>query len=299
MTDLPPPWVIHLIGKSLRDTWKKSSLPFNRFTPCHRSSVEQFKATIMVYISNSLDDHLQVIEPAPVIKTTPPDDITQPTLADKLPYFVPRFDFIPRLKSLGKTIFIDLETTGLSTQNDRVCQISIIMINHSHDPYAVEKWSKKVCPEMDIPLAATEIHGITTEASIQHRPLSYYQNQICKYLKDALVVGFNSSKFDMPLLLADIRRKDPTFTGFSHKHQLDLAQIFWKKIPKNLETAFRYYTGGILKGAHDAEKDAMACLQMLPHILICHNLPSRRSQIPAYISMKKLNLGTGNTPIFS
>ena len=112
------------------------------------------------------------------------------------------------------------------------------------------------------------------------------------YLRNAVIVGFNIHKFDLPILNNEFKRVDPQFQGFDYKYALDLGQVFWKTNKKTLTNAYRFYTGGIMQNAHHAECDALACLEILPIMMEMHNLPNNIEEMHKLYDDKYLNYGS-------
>jgi hypothetical protein len=182
--------------------------------------LEEFKTSFMSTMSHHLEHNFQITEPTPPAVVDHHLVPTQPNLLHLLPNInwtdYSHQNYLSSLKNLGKVIFIDLETTGLNVQKDRICQISLIMINHSDkDKALVETWEKIVYPGIPIPEPATKIHGITNDYTKYCRKLENYSDTITKYLTNATVVGFNSSQFDLHLLTNEFKRFNKNFRGFN------------------------------------------------------------------------------------
>jgi len=135
--DKIPPWMTKIYIRAMAKAWERSRLPLNRNDPVSRSIVEEFKYRLICDLGNQLDDVLIINEPVPTPEPVQlrPNKPTQPVLYKALPttaWNPSRYiGDLYKLKGLGKMIFLDLETTGLNIQTDRIIQISMIMINHA------------------------------------------------------------------------------------------------------------------------------------------------------------------------
>lgn len=299
-----PKWMVNILLTTLNEVWPEAKMDNSKQYLIPRHVLEEFKGNFMSTMSQKLDKTLCIAEPPPVTHDETKDiaiknkDPIQPTLTMLLPNIkwtqYSYYNHMYSLKKLGKLVFIDLETTGLNIMNDRICQIAIILVNHSQsDGQIVEMWQKTVCPGIPISEEATKIHGIKNDYAKQCKKLSAYTDIITRYLTGATVVGFNSILFDLPLLTNEFKRIDKNFKGFRIKNHLDLAQLYWKLSKMTLSSAYRFYTGGILTNSHSAKRDALACLEILPHALKVHNLPMEDEDLTTYKREKpKLNKGS-------
>ncbi len=156
-------------------------------------------------------------------------------------------------------VFFDLETTGTNISHDRIVEISIVKV--MPDGSEIVK-TRRVNPEMPIPAEATAIHHITDD-DVKNEPTF---KQIAKSLAQLFVgcdiAGFNSNRFDIPLLDQEFQRADVDF-DFSKAHFIDVQTIFHKKEPRTLVAAYRYYCGKELEDAHSASADTMATYEVL------------------------------------
>lgn len=155
--------------------------------------------------------------------------------------------------------FIDLETTGTNLGTDRIVEIAIVKI--LSDGTRIVK-RKLVNPEMPIPKAASEIHGITDEM-VKDAPTF---RQIARELKQVLdgcdIAGYNSNRFDIPLLMEEFLRAQVDF-DMNNRKLLDVQNIFHKMEPRTLGAAYKFYCNKNLDGAHSAEVDALATYEIL------------------------------------
>jgi DNA polymerase-3 subunit epsilon len=154
---------------------------------------------------------------------------------------------------------VDLETTGVSVTQDRIVEISIIKI---HPNGKREVKTRRINPGMPIPIEASKIHGIY-DADVANEPsFKELANSIKQFLENCDLCGFNSNKFDFPILTEEFFRVGLD-VNFRDRHLVDVQQIFFKKEPRNLSAAYKFYCGKELVDAHSAEADALATMDIL------------------------------------
>lgn len=156
-------------------------------------------------------------------------------------------------------VFFDLETTGTNIVKDRIVEISYLKVFPNGKE---EIKTRRINPEMPIPPASTAIHGISDE-DVKDCPTF---KQIAKSLADQIegcdLAGFNSSRFDVPLLMEEFLRADVDI-DLSRRKFIDVQVIFHKKEPRTLEAAYRFYCDRTLEDAHSAEADTLATYEVL------------------------------------
>jgi len=157
-------------------------------------------------------------------------------------------------------IFFDLETTGISVTTDRIVQISYIKV---HPNGQEEEGNLYVNPEMHIPETSTAVHHITDEM-VQDKPtFRQLASQLERVFKGCDLAGYNSNRFDVPLLIEEFLRADVKF-DLTKVRCVDVQNIFYKKEPRTLVAAYRYYCGGRdFEGAHSADQDTRATYEVL------------------------------------
>lgn len=162
--------------------------------------------------------------------------------------------------SLKKPLCVfDLETTGLQITKDRIVQIAIIKI--------LPDGSKKdlnliVNPEMVIPQEVIDIHGITNERAAKSPTFKELAPQIISFIGDSDLAGFNSNKFDIPVLAEEFLRVNAKF-DLSQRAFIDVQNIFHKMEQRTLVAAYKFYCGKTLENAHDAMYDTIATWEVL------------------------------------
>ena len=156
-------------------------------------------------------------------------------------------------------VCFDLETTGTDPQKDRIVQIALIRVEPGG---ARRSFTTLVNPQRPIPPEASAIHGIRDEHVRSSPPFCQIRDDVEDILEGADLAGYNMVRFDLPMLEAEIRREGGRFEA-KGRRLLDAMAIFHKKEPRNLEAAVRLYCGRDLEGAHSAEVDAEATLDVL------------------------------------
>ena len=180
-------------------------------------------------------------------------------------------------------VFFDLETTGVNILTDRIVEISIVKVMPGKEDEPIVK-TRRVNPEMPIPAEATAVHHIT-DADVANEPTF---RQIAKSLADFMtgcdIAGFNSNRFDVPLLDEEFHRAGVDF-DFHRARFIDVQTIFHKQEPRNLTAAYRFYCGKDLTGAHSAHDDTMATFEVLKAQLERYpDLPSSVEELAKFSS---------------
>ena len=156
-------------------------------------------------------------------------------------------------------VFFDLETTGINITRDRIVEISVLKV---HPNGKEETKTRRINPEMPIPPESTAIHGITDE-DVKDCPTF---KQVAKSFADLLegcdMAGFNSSRFDVPLLTEEFLRAGVDFETDKKKF-VDVQIIFHRKEQRTLEAAYAFYCNKKLENAHSAEADVIATYEVL------------------------------------
>ncbi len=161
---------------------------------------------------------------------------------------------------LQKPICIfDLETTGVNTAKDRIVEMAIIRVEPDGTE-TIKTW--RVNPEMPIPIEASKIHGIY-DADVADAPtFKDISQEVFDLIHDADLAGFNSNRFDVPLLAEELLRAGIDF-DLKTNNLIDIQNIFHKMEPRNLTAAYRFYCDGDLTDAHSAEADTKATYEIL------------------------------------
>jgi len=156
-------------------------------------------------------------------------------------------------------VFFDLETTGTMINRDRIVEISVVKVEQDG---STRTTTRRINPEMPIPPSATAIHGIH-DADVADAPtFSLIAANLAKYLEGADLAGYNLLKFDIPMLQEEFKRCGVPFS-LEGRRVFDVFNIFRKLFPRNLSAAYRFFCGKELEGAHGAQADTLATLEVL------------------------------------
>jgi len=164
-----------------------------------------------------------------------------------------------KLKLERPLVFFDLETTGTNPSTDRIVEISLIKV--MPDGREIEH-SHRINPGIPIPASSTAIHHIT-DADVANEPkFSDIAAKLNKWLEGCDMAGYNSNKFDVPLLMEEFKRAGIPFDT-SGRRFVDVQNIFYAMEPRTLVAAYRFYCGKDLEGAHSATCDTHATYEVL------------------------------------
>lgn len=153
----------------------------------------------------------------------------------------------------------DLETTGLNIGSDRIVEISIYKVNPDG---SVKQKTQLINPTIPIPEQTSAIHGIT-DADVKDKPtFKELANELNQFLDNCDLAGYNSNKFDIPLLVEEFLRADIEF-DLRNRRFIDVQNIFHKMEPRTLKAAYKFYCKKELSNAHTAEADTKATYEIL------------------------------------
>jgi DNA polymerase-3 subunit epsilon len=164
-----------------------------------------------------------------------------------------------KLKIERPLCFFDLETTGINITNDRIVEIAILKL---HPDEKIEKQVWLVNPEMQIPLEVSEIHGITNDKVADAPTFKEISKIIYNFIKGCDLAGYNSDRFDIPLLMEEFLRSEIDFSTKNLK-TIDVQTIFHKMEQRNLTAALKFYCDKKLENAHSAMEDTQATFDVL------------------------------------
>ena len=155
--------------------------------------------------------------------------------------------------------FFDLETTGIEVAKDRIVEISIFKVFPNG---TTESKTWLVNPTIPIPPQTTAVHGITDEKVANEPTFKELAPQVHNMIKDSDLGGYNSDRFDIPLLAEELLRAEVDF-DMKNRVSVDVQTIFHKKEERTLSAALKFYCGTNLENAHSAEADTMATYEIL------------------------------------
>lgn len=156
-------------------------------------------------------------------------------------------------------VFFDLETTGVNILKDRIVEISYIKL--MPDGSEISR-TQRFNPGMPIPKEASDVHHITDEDVADAPVFKQFAKSLAQLFQGCDFAGFNSNRFDLPMLDEEFRRANVDF-DFSKSRFIDVQTIFHKKEPRNLSAAYRFYCDKNLENAHTAEADTRATFEIL------------------------------------
>ena len=156
-------------------------------------------------------------------------------------------------------VFFDLETTGTNIVSDRIVEISYLKIFPNGNE---ESKTFLVNPEMTIPAEVTAIHGISNEDVANSATFKEIAKNIAKDLEGCDLAGYNSARFDIPLLAEEFLRADVDI-DFTKRKMIDVQVIFHKMEQRTLSAAYKFYCNQDLENAHSAEADTKATYEVL------------------------------------
>jgi DNA polymerase-3 subunit epsilon len=164
-----------------------------------------------------------------------------------------------KLQLKNPLVFFDLETTGINVASDRIVELSYLKV---YPDQCEEAKTYRINPTIPIPEEATAIHGICNE-DVKDAPTF---NEIAKILVNSFegcdFAGYNSNKFDLPLLAEEFLRANMSFDLKKRKF-IDVQVIFYKKEQRTLSAAYQFYCKKDLTNAHSAEADTRATYEVL------------------------------------
>ncbi len=164
-----------------------------------------------------------------------------------------------QLKLKNPLVFFDLETTGINITKDRIVEISYLKVM----PDGKEECkTRRVNPQMPIPEQATAIHGIKDEDVKDCPTFKELAKSLAAQIEGCDLAGFNSNRFDIPMLAEEFLRADVNI-DLSKRKFIDVQTIFHKMEQRNLIAAYKFYCGKELTDAHSAESDTRATYEVL------------------------------------
>jgi DNA polymerase-3 subunit epsilon len=164
-----------------------------------------------------------------------------------------------QLKLKNPVVFLDLETTGIDIVKDRIVEIAILKINLDGSE---DEQVQRINPEIPISAEATRIHGITNEDVANEPVFKEVARNIAKFIEGCDLAGFNSNRFDIPMLAEEFLRADVDIDLKKRKF-IDVQAIFHKMEKRTLSAAYKFYCGKTLVDAHSAIADTRATYDVL------------------------------------
>ncbi len=153
----------------------------------------------------------------------------------------------------------DLETTGLNITQDRIVEIAVIK---AYPDGSEEHFHRRINPEMAIPNETSLIHGIYDQDIVNEPTFSEIADELVDFIGDADLAGYNSNKFDIPVLSEELLRVGNNF-DVSNRKFVDVQNIFHKMEQRTLAAAYLFYCKKNIENAHNALADTSATWEVL------------------------------------
>ena len=187
-------------------------------------------------------------------------------------------------------VFLDLETTGVNIVNDRIVEIALLKI---YPDGREEELQMRINPEIPIPDEASRIHGIYDDDIKNEPTFKEAAKNLAKFLEGCDLGGFNSNRFDIPLLAEEFLRADVDIDLKKHKF-IDVQAIFHKMEKRTLAAAYKFYCNEELVDAHSAMADVKATYEVLKSQLdryqdIPYEDVEGKKSVPIVNDMQKLS----------
>lgn len=163
------------------------------------------------------------------------------------------------LKLKRPLIFFDIESTGVDPAKDHIVEISLIKVRPNGDE---ESKTRRINPGVHIPEASTAIHGITDDDVKDCPTFPQIAKSLAAFIKGCDLAGYNSNKFDIPILVEEFMRAGVEI-DLSGKKFVDVQNIFHKMEQRTLAAAYKFYCGAEIENAHSAEADIRATYEVL------------------------------------
>lgn len=157
-------------------------------------------------------------------------------------------------------VFLDIESTGLNIVRDRIIQLALI--RYHADGSTPAELTLLMNPGIPIPPEASAVHKIT-QAEVESLPAFHdYAPEILAFIGTADLAGYNSNRFDIPLLMEEFARAGYSFDT-DGRRTIDVQRIFYRMEPRTLAAAYQFYCRKPLDNAHDALADVRATIEVL------------------------------------
>ena len=169
-------------------------------------------------------------------------------------------------------IFFDIESTGLNIPHDSIIELSFVKVfpdgTDAVKTWKIKPWDYENKCQRPIDPSASKVNGITDDMLVNCPTFYEVADEVAEWLKDSDLAGFNSAKFDLPMLAEEFERV--ALTGkkldvdLHSPKMVDVQNIYHAMEPRNLKAAYRFYCGGEdFDNAHTAEADTLATYAVL------------------------------------
>jgi DNA polymerase III subunit epsilon len=157
-------------------------------------------------------------------------------------------------------VFFDVETTGLNVIKDRILQIALIKYFPEVEK-APEELTMLINPSIPISEEAMAVHGITPKDLANKPTFAQVAQKIYDFIGNADLAGYNSNRFDIPMLMEEFHRAGFDF-DVNNRKMIDVQRIFYRMEPRTLKAAVKFYCNKNLEDAHDALEDVRATIDV-------------------------------------
>lgn len=164
------------------------------------------------------------------------------------------------LKLDRNIVFFDIESTGLNVIRDRIIQLAMIRFHKDNSPPAEKTYL--INPGIPISEEAMAVHGITPQDVANKPSFTLVAKEIFDFIGDADLAGYNSNRFDIPVLMEEFSRAGIDF-DIDCRRSIDVQRIFYKMEPRTLAAAYQFYCKKSIQNAHDAMEDVRATIEVL------------------------------------
>lgn len=157
-------------------------------------------------------------------------------------------------------VFLDVETTGLNVLRDRIIQIAIVKYSkHNKNP---EELEMLINPGIPISEESIKVHGILP-SDLKNKPtFQQVAEKLYNFIGNADIAGYNSNRFDIPMLIEEFARVGFDF-DIENRKLIDIQRLFYKMEPRTLSAAYKFYLNKDMENAHDALADVKATVEIL------------------------------------
>lgn len=155
-------------------------------------------------------------------------------------------------------VFFDLETTGINVASDRIVEIGLLKIMPDGTQ---DRKTKRINPTIPIPKEASDVHGIYDKDVAEEPTFKAIAKSLGEYLKNCDLAGYNSNRFDIPVLVEEFLRADVDFE-LKGRRFIDVQNIFHKMEQRTLSAAYKFYCGKKIENAHSAQADIEATFEV-------------------------------------
>lgn len=165
-----------------------------------------------------------------------------------------------RLQATRPLVALDLETTGVNAELDRIVEITLA--RYEPASFNTDTFEARINPGVPIPMEASAVHGITDDVVRECSKFSAVAARVFALLDGADLIGFNHRRFDVRLLVAELARCGLP-NPMANARTVDVGLIFMKQEPRTLEAAVRFFCDRTHEGAHGTTADVVATLEVL------------------------------------